>query len=111
MTHTVEFSVHDASPDLEERYGRLIEAILDQFVPAVSQVSGTSSDELVARLFVELAFQIGATHHPKSALALLSAAHEAALAGQDQADDVSEPEIEDEADRQFAELACSPVRH
>ena len=111
MTHTVEFSVHDTSPDLEERYGRLIEAILDQFVPAVSQISGTCSDELVARLFVELAFQIGATHNPKSALALLSAAHEAVLAGQDQIDDVSEPDIDNEADRELAELVCSPVRH
>jgi hypothetical protein len=111
MTHTVEFSVHDASPDLEERYGSLIEAILDQFVPAVSQISGTCSDELAARLFVELAYQIGATHSPKSALALLSAAHEAALAGQDQIDEDAESEFENEADRQFAELACSPVRH
>lgn len=111
MTHTVEFSVHDASPDLEERYGRLIEAILDQFVPAVSQISGTSSDELAARLFVELAFQIGATHSSRSALALLAAAHEAAMAGQDQADDVSETEIESEADRRLNELECSPVRH
>lgn len=111
MTHTVEFSVHDASPDLEERYGRLIEAILDQFMPAVSQVSGISADELAARLFVELAFQIGATHHPKSALALLSAAHEATLAGQDQTDETAEPEIESDSDREFIDLACSPVRH
>lgn len=111
MTHTVEFSVHDASQDPEERYGRLIEAILDQFVPAVSQISGTSADELSARLFVELAFQIGATHSPKSALALLAAAHEAAMAGQDQADDLAEPEIENEADRRLSELECSPVRH
>lgn len=111
MTHTVEFSVHDASADPEERYGRLIEAILDQFVPAVSQISGTSADELAARLFVELAFQIGATHHPKSALALLSAAHEAAMAGQDQTDDVAETDMESEADRRLIELACSPVRH
>lgn len=111
MTHTVEFSVHDASPDLEERYGRLIEAILDQFVPAVSQVSGTSADELSARLFVELAFQIGATHSPKSALALLSAAHDAVMAGQDQAEDLADPEIESEADRRLSDLACSPVRH
>lgn len=111
MTHTVEFSVLDASPDLEERYGRLIEAILDQFVPAVSQVSGTSADELSARLFVELAFQIGATHSPKSALALLSAAHDAVMAGQDQAEDLADPEIESEADRRLTDLACSPVRH
>ena len=111
MTHTVEFSVHDASQDPEERYGRLIEAILDQFVPAVSQISGTSADELAARLFVELAFHIGASHSPKSALALLAAAHEAALAGQDQLDDMAESEIDDDADRHLSELECSPVRH
>lgn len=109
MTHTVEFSVHDASPDLEERYGRLIEAILDQFVPAVSQISGTSADELAARLFVELSFQIGATHSSRSALALLAAAHEAAMAGQDQADET--PELETDADRYLNELECSPIRH
>jgi hypothetical protein len=111
MTHTVEFSVHDASQDPEEKYGRLIEAILDQFVPAVSQISGTSADELSARLFVELAFQIGATHSAKSALALLSAAHEAAMAGQDQSDDVGETGIESDGDLRLSELECSPVRH
>lgn len=111
MTHSVEFSVQDGSLDPEERYGRLIEAILDQFVPAVSQISGTSADELAARLFVELAYQIGATHHPKSTLALLSAAHEAALSGQDQSDDSNELETETDAEFQLRELSCSPVRH
>lgn len=111
MTHTVEFSVHDTSPDPEERYGSLVQAILDHFVPAVSEISGISANELAARLFVELAFQVGATHCPKSTLALLSAAHEAAMAGQDQSDDAMAPDIESESDQHLSDLPCSPVRH
>jgi hypothetical protein len=108
-THVIEFSISDFTNEAENRYDVLVDTIVEQFVPAVGLTTGTCPDELAARLMIELAYQVGATHSSQSILSLLAAVADAARAGQE-ASEGSNEQSED-PDQMLFDLECSPSKH
>ena len=108
-THVIEFSVNEQFQDSEQKYESIVESIIDQFVPAVGLTTGTCPNEIAARLMIELAFQIGATHTPQSVLSLIAAATDAALEGSLACEAADEPT--GSMDDYLFGLDCSPVKH
>ena len=108
-THVIEFSVSEIMAEAENRYDALVDTLVEQFVPAVGITTGTCPDELAARLMIELAYQVGATHSSQSILALLAAVTDAARAGQEASE--GSDEQSDDPDQLLLDLECSPVKH
>ena len=108
-THVIEFSVSDTITDHVEKCEAIVDTIIDQFVPAVSMTTGTSPDELTARLMIELAFQMGATHSPSSIMSMLGAVADAARAGLEAASNIGE--LPDPSDQALLDMDCPPIKH
>ena len=109
-THVIEFSVSDLISDHEEKCGAIVDTIIDQFVPAVGETTGTNPDELAALLMIELAFQMGATHSPQSIMGMLAAVADAARAGLEAASN-QENEIPDPIEQSLLDMECPIVKH
>ncbi len=108
-THVIEFSVNEQFQDSEQKYESIVESIIDQFVPAVGLTTGTCPNEIAARLMIELAFQIGATHTAQSVLSLLAAAADAAREGSLANEEATE--TTGSTDDYLLSLECSSVKH
>jgi hypothetical protein len=108
-TPTIEFSVSETVLESDDKYEAIVESIIDKFVPAVGMTTGTCPHELAARLMIELAFQIGATHSANSALDLLVAVTDAARAGQAAA--LETQNACDHPEEVLMDLECMPGKH
>ena len=108
-THVIEFSVNEQFQDSEQKYESIVESIIDQFGPAVGLTTGTCPYEFAARLMIELAFQIGATHTAQSVLSLLAAAADAAREGSLAYEEAVE--TTGSTDDYLLSLECSSVKH
>jgi hypothetical protein len=110
-TKVIEFVISENYPSIDNRMESAIDAIVDQFIPSVASVAELEFPELAARLMLELAVVVGASHDTRSVMQLASAAVNCLNDGHNDASDAAGTELVDEQDQLLLDMECSTVFH